>query len=414
MIFTSLSPNTQKNDLFLAIKSILQPWKWNSSKYQKKFVNNFNQKLQLKNSFTFDSARSGLYIVLKSLNLSKNDEIILQAYTCVALVNPILWVGAQPKYVDCDEDDFNISIKDLQKKINPNSKVLIIQHTFGQPAKLTKILNIAKKNNLIVIEDCAHSLGTKYKNKYTGSFGDAAIFSLGRDKVISSTSGGVLTINNQRLLKKVKELYKELPSPPNFWTFQQLAHPIILAIVKPTYNFLKIGRIIIRSALLIKLISKPIQESEKFGKKPTNQTYKLSGILHKVANLQLQKLDQYNNHRIKLAKIYHTNLSKKVSPPSPSILSESIFLRYTVLVPNPRTIYNHFLDHNIQLGTWFDNVIMPKDTDLKSVKYELNSCPNAQKLAIQSLNLPNGINVSTKEAKTISKKLNSFIDNQFK
>ncbi|NJS41985.1 hypothetical protein HC766_06925 [Candidatus Gracilibacteria bacterium] len=57
---------------------------------------------------------------------------------------------------------------------------------------------------------------------------------------------------------------------------------------------------------------------------------------------------------------------------------------------------------------------MPKDTDLKSVKYELNSCPNAQKLAIQSLNLPNGINVSTKEAKTISKKLNSFIDNQFK
>jgi perosamine synthetase len=406
MIFTTLSPNTQKDDLVLYLKSLLKFWSWKEKKYETLFKNSFKKKLELNNVFLLDSARNSLYIFLKSLNLKKNDEVLLQAYTCVALVNPVLWAGLKPVYIDCNLKNFNISLSDLEKKITKKSKVLIIQHTFGLPAKMEKIQQICKKNNLILIEDCAHSLGAKHKDKFTGGFGDAAIFSFGRDKVISCTSGGALVINNSLHLTAIKKIYSKLKYPNKIWTFQQLIQPLILAIAKPTYNFFKIGRIIIRISILCKIITKPIQKEEFSGIKPKNKINKLSPILGKILSLQLSKLDSYNEHRVDLAKLYSSQLDKKFSPPNPKNQAENIFLRYTIMVDEPKKIYNLFLKKGIQLGSWFDSVIIPKNTNLNKIKYTLGSCPNAEFLGKHSLNLPNGINTNKKNAIEISKQIN--------
>ncbi len=401
MIFTSLSPNTQKDDILFSFKLLFSPF-WKSNKLDReRFIKKFNNSIGLKNSYAIDSARNGLYIFLQTLNLKESDEVLLQAYTCVALVNPILWAGATPKFVDCSKDDFNINISDLEKKITKKSKVLIVQHTFGKSADLNKLQKIAQKHNLILIEDCAHSLGTKYGDKFTGSFGDCSIFSFGRDKVISTTTGGILTVNNDKYLPTVRSMYNKLPESSGYWNFQQIIHPIILSIAKPTYNFFKLGRVIIALSIKLNLISKPILISERNGKKPSNEITKLSGSLCLIGLHQLNKLKKYNNHRIKLAKIYSRSLNKTI--PKPKIDENHIYTRYTILLDNPDSIYNKFIKKNIQLGRWFNNIIIPKGINLENIGYKKNSCPNAEFLANKSINLPNGIQIKESDAVKIAK-----------
>ena len=137
----------------------------------------------------------------------------MQAFTCNAVPNPVLWAGLKPVYVDCDEKTFNIDKEDLKKKITPRSRVLIVQHTFGLPADMDAISEICRKNNLILIEDCAHSLGAEYKNKKVGTFGKAAFFSFSRDKVISSVYGGMAVTEDHELTKKIKEYQLKIGYP---------------------------------------------------------------------------------------------------------------------------------------------------------------------------------------------------------
>lgn len=97
-----------------------------------------------------------------------------------------MWAGGVPVFVDIDPATYNIDTKDMRKKITHKSKVVVIQHSFGLPQNLDEILQIARENNLLVIEDCAHTLGAKYKGKAIGTFGNASIFSFGATKIIDA------------------------------------------------------------------------------------------------------------------------------------------------------------------------------------------------------------------------------------
>jgi len=198
-ITISLSPNTEKDDILLALRLIFQPWKWKRGKAIKELENQFKEYLGVKYAFSFNSGRSSLMAILSSLDLEQGSEVLLQAFTCNAAANPILWSGLKPIYVDCDEDDFNIDVENLERKITSKSRVVIVQHTFGLPAEMDKILDIVRQNNLILNEDCAHSLGAKYRGQKMGTFGKAAFFSFSRDKIISSIYGGMAVTNGPSL-----------------------------------------------------------------------------------------------------------------------------------------------------------------------------------------------------------------------
>ncbi len=165
MIFTSLSPNTEPDDISLAFKLRLFPsFRKKTLGSRSRLEHSISTYVPLPHAFAFDSGRTSLFAILSALNLSSTDEVLLQTYTCVAVPEPILWVGSKPVYVD-SLDDFTMDPKDLEQKITSKSRVLIIQHTFGTPAHLEELLLIARRHNLFVIEDCAHALGAEYKGK---------------------------------------------------------------------------------------------------------------------------------------------------------------------------------------------------------------------------------------------------------
>ncbi|MDP1538516.1 MAG: aminotransferase class I/II-fold pyridoxal phosphate-dependent enzyme, partial [bacterium] len=193
-ISISLSPNTEKDDIWLAFKLLFQPWLWEKELIETRspsvLEDEFKRYLGVKYAISFNSGRSALMAILSSLQkkenssseaLAKEDEILLQAFTCNAAANPIIWSGLKPIYVDCDEKTFNIDIEDLKGKIESKSRAVMVQHTFGLPANMNEILGICRQNSLILIEDCAHSLGATCKGKKVGTFGKAAFFSFSRD-----------------------------------------------------------------------------------------------------------------------------------------------------------------------------------------------------------------------------------------
>jgi len=407
-ISISLSPNTEKDDVLLALKLICQPWHWKKERTEDgppliQLEEEFKKYLGVKYAFSFNSGRSAFLAILRSLNFSQDNEVLLQAFTCNAAANPIIWADLKPVYVDCNEKTFNIDVEDLKKKIEPRSRVVVAQHTFGLPANMDEILEVCQRNNLILIEDCAHSLGATYKDKKVGTFGKAAFFSFSRDKVISSVYGGIAVTNDEELAKKLKDFQEKISYPSYFWTLQQLLHPILMNwLILPVYNFLKLGKIILILSQWLHILSKAVHWKEKRGKKPSYFPKRFPNTLAILALNQFKKLERFNNHRREIADFYSRELiDTKYETLDTKYKKGNIFLRFSVKHPNAHKIIKRAWKENILIGDWYTTPIAPHDTKLEKVQYRLGSCPKAEKLAKITLNLPTHINISKKEAEKI-------------
>jgi perosamine synthetase len=411
-ISISLSPNTEKDDIRLAFKLIFQPWKWKRGKTIKSIEYKFKEYLKAKYAFSFNSGRSSLYAILKALNLEVGSEVLLQAFTCNAVANPILWLKLKPVYIDCDEDNFNIDINDLKKKITSKSKVLIVQHTFGLPTDMDEIMNFVQQNNLILIEDCAHSLGAEYKGKKVGTFGKAAFFSFSRDKVISSVYGGIALTNDGKLAQEIEKVYQNFSYPGYYWIFQQLLHPLLLNyIILPVYNLVDLGKVFLVLSQWLHILSKAVHWKEKRGEKPDYFPRKLPNALALIALNQFNKLDKFYNHRKQIANFYYRSLGNS-SFIFPEIIqgSKPSFLRVPVKhVEAHKIIWEAWNKQNILIGDWYTSPIAPEDTKLDKMQYTIGSCPKAERLSKITLNLPTHINIREKEAERIVEFLNKYI-----
>lgn len=385
MISASLSPNTEPDDVLLAVKTLFTPRKWQRGEALVSVRRWFNDTIIL-----FSSGRVALFAILNAFGIGEGDEVIVQAFTCVAVPNSVLWVGATPIYVDIDKT-FNLDARDLEGKITKRTKAIIVQHTFGVPANLEAIAKIAKKNSLLVIEDCAHSLGLPLS-------GDAAFFSFGRDKVISSVWGGGAIINSKFKIQnlKLKNSEKELPEPKSYWIFQQLFHPIAFSLILMLYDVI-IGKLLLVFLQKLRFLSIPVYPKEKHGGRPDELFVKFPNALAILALNQLKKLDRFNKRRREIANYYAKELGL-------SIAKEAIYLRFPILVENPRDLIEKAKRNGVLLGNWYHNIIDPVGVDLDAIGYKPGSCPNAENAARHIINLPTRI--TQDKAKYVLKQIN--------
>jgi len=387
MIGIGLSPNAAWDDVILAASVLATPWRWFRGGFVRALEEWFKRYFAAKSAIAFDSGRSSEYAILKAINISPSDEVLVQAFTCVAVPNSVLWAGGKPIYVDVDKTG-NIDVADLEKKITPKTKAIIVQHTFGIAASIEKIQTIAKEHRLILIEDCAHSLGATVAGKKLGSFGDFAFFSFGRDKVVSSVCGGMVILNNSRYAKNIRGFQKNLSFPSVGWIFSQLFHPIVFSfIVLPFYNVLGIGKIVLVIFQRLGLLSKPVAEKEKRGERPAFYPKKLPNAQAIVALNQVKKLSAFNTKRQEIAAFYTKALADSVFT-LPTIKKTDIVLRYNIQTQHASALYRFAKDKGILLGRWYGHVIDPTGVEYTKIVYQAGSCPKAEFLARQSLNLP--------------------------
>jgi len=174
----------------------------------------FIQKLKSDETFFFYQGRVALFALLKAMGIGEGDEVIQQVFTCFHVPTPIAYLGARPVYVDIDPRTFNIDPDKIEEKITAKTKAIIVQHTFGIPAEMDSILDIARRHNLWVIEDSCHALGSRYRGQEVGTLGDAAFYSFGWFKPVVLGAGGAAVVNNPDLRRKVKDLYDDFTAPP--------------------------------------------------------------------------------------------------------------------------------------------------------------------------------------------------------
>jgi len=165
--------------------------------------------LGIKEAVSTQSGTAAIHISLHELGIGPGDEVIVPALTFIATVNPIIYVGARPVFVDVDIETWNIDPEEIESNITPKTKAIIPVHFYGNPCNMQPIVDIAKKHNLYLIEDATESLGAKYKGKYVGSFGDLGCFSFNGNKVITTGGGGMVVGPDKDRLEHIKFLVNQ-------------------------------------------------------------------------------------------------------------------------------------------------------------------------------------------------------------
>lgn len=411
-INVGLSPNAQADDVALAEQLLLEPDNWIEGPNTADLELEFEKVAEVKSAIAFRSGRSALYASLMALTLERGDEVLMQAFTCVAVPNAAIWAGGKPVYVDIG-NDLNMSPADLVKKLTPKSRVLIIQHTFGLPADIDSLMAIARERKLAVIEDCAHSLGAKYGGKPVGTFGDISIFSFGRDKVISSVFGGMAATGNPEIATTLLGIRNESARAKELWVKKQLKHPILMnKFILPNYS--EFGKIFLEAIKRLGLISKAVYPSERHGERAEDVLGKMPNALALLALNQLKKLKKFNEHRRKIAAIYDKTFAALELPielPRSPTKSESIYLRYAIQTDKAGEIIKRGRKNNILLDDWYNPVIAPPGVLNSKVFYDPRSCPNAERISKLVVNLPTNINTSEQDAEKVVELIKSAYGN---
>jgi len=199
-------PHLLGNEKKYLLKCIKEGFISSSGKFVRDFEEKFAKRVNRKFAISVSNGTAALQLAFDSLNIKKNDEVIIPSFTIISCILPVVRSGAKPVLVDSDPVTWNMDIDQVKKKITSKTKVIIAPHIYGLPIDMDPLLKIAKKNKIKVIEDAAEVLGLRYKNKECGSFGDISTFSFYANKHITTGEGGMIVTNNKEIAERCRSL----------------------------------------------------------------------------------------------------------------------------------------------------------------------------------------------------------------
>jgi perosamine synthetase len=380
-IFNSLGSNYNLQYVFQSLFS-------DTSGQNLKLKEYLNNKYKGQTTLVY-KGREALILGLKSLNLPKESAIAINGFTCYAVYKAVHEAGLVPVCLDLNKEnlDLNFSPETLEKALieNTNIKAVVVQNTFGYPCDIEKIIQICQKNNLVLIEDLAHCIGTKYANgKEAGTVGDLTALSFSQDKVIDAVSGGALVIRNKKYSNLENVQFK---TPKD--QFKDRLYPLFTYKIRFLYS-IGVGKILHYSLKNLDLLSKPMR-------KGLYAFYSLPDWYCNLVLYEFKKISAQLNHRKQVAKIYAQNLSKKIlNKEITENIPASVNLRFPVFVKNRGELIKFLDKRNIYVSDiWYFDVAP--------------ECPNAVAISKTILNLPTHINVSRKDALKIVNAINLWI-----
>src|SRR5574344_932318 len=184
-----------------AVVEVMRSGQYILGKHNKGLQEELAKYIGVNHAVALNSGTDALHLALRALDIGKGDEVITTAFTFVATAEAIGIVGATPVFVDINSDTFNIDPQAIENAITPKTKAIIPVHLYGQPCDMDAIMDIAKRHNLYVIEDCCQAIGAEYKGKKVGTFGDIGCYSFFPTKNLGAMGDGGLVTTNSEYLK---------------------------------------------------------------------------------------------------------------------------------------------------------------------------------------------------------------------
>jgi len=395
MISADFAPNEEIDDSLIGLRLLFQPWRWRKGrgvtgakgKFKHLFKIGKNTPFHLSFFFT---GRSALNFLIKSQSFPKNTEAIIQTFTCEAPIVPFLANKIKVVYTDIETTTFSADLKTLSGKITENTRIIVLQHTFGlRPVQREKVLALSKKHHLLLIEDLAHGFDLKtfpkmYRQTVKKYQNIAFLLSFGRSKALSSVFGAAIITPRQEIADQLHQWQRKLSYPSTRTLFGLLGYKILTPIIKKTYS-LKIGKLIHHFVKFINLYPREITKKEKKGRYDRFFDRRFANLQALFLLHQLKKIKKYQQQRRKIVNLYNKNLN-------PSIKVDNLpcdpLIRYPVLVADRDEVWNKFRRQSIYLGRWYDQPIGPSPLKMKKIGYRRGSCPQAEKVSRAILNLP--------------------------
>lgn len=323
------------------------------------------------NIYFVNHARTGLRLLLTSLQLGPNAKIGVQAYNCHTVFKAIQNAGLNPIFIDVNSD-FQIDTCDLERK-KDNLEALIVTHTFGIPADMQKIQEIIPDKP--IIEDCAHGFLSRYKNKLVGTFGDAAIFSMGKGKFPSIGPGGFVVINNEALKARFSALHDRLPRPGLLNEFQNIFKSTILHFLHNPYIYA------LFTSNILKQINAKKDISGNYSHTETKILRSSQYLFYKRFNDLGFQLDKQIQLMRELSRVLYNEALPDI------FVNRSLALNgfmLPVMISNNEEIFSELKARGIEIGRHFSKSI----EWAKEYGYINCTCPNAENIAKNVLVFP--------------------------
>ena len=355
-------PNIGEKELENVLSCLKSGWISSLGKYIKEFESNFSYYCGTKYGVSVSNGTLALFLALRSLGISKGDEVIIPNLTFIATANAVTYVGAKPVPVDCEIETWNIDPLKIEKAITNKTKAIIPVHLYGHPCDMDKIMTIAKKYNLLIIEDAAEAHGSEYKGKKVGSIGDIGCFSFYGNKTITTGEGGICITNNKSLADKMRLLKDHgMSAKKRYW------HNII------GYNF------------------------------------RMTNIQAAIGCAQLEKLDKFIEIKRKNAFLYNSifkDCKKIITPPEEKYAKNTYWL-YSILLKDNSV--NHLVAK-----------LREKNIDSRRFFYPINILPPykqsgdfkiSNKISKKGISLPSSVNLTEQEINYICSTLIEILGN---
>ena len=353
------------------IKKVIKSSSFINGPSVKQFQSNLENYLGVRHVIPCANGTDALQVALMSLNLKKGDEVITTNFSFASTIEVILLLGLKPVLVDIDPKTFNLNTSLIKSKINDKTKAIIPVHLFGQTCDMEKIVEIANKYNLYVIEDNAQALGSKYKfsnskKQFAGTIGDISTTSFFPSKNLGCYGdGGAIMTNSDNLAYKLRGIV-------NHGMYERYYHDEV------------------------------------------GVNSRLDSIQAAILNVKLKYLDKYNNRRQHSAKLYNEALNKVESIETPFVESDPdthVYHQYTLKVKDGKRddLAEHLLNNNIPFGIYYPLGFHEQ----KAYKQEFTNdkdFPVTNKVKNEVISLPMHTELSKSQIKYITNTISSFFE----
>ncbi|MFN6946985.1 MAG: DegT/DnrJ/EryC1/StrS family aminotransferase [Cytophagaceae bacterium] len=359
--------SANKDKINKAIKDVLNSGWFILGKELEKFEKNFAEYLGAKFVIGVNSGTDAIFIALKALGIKEGDEIITVANTATPTVSAIRMAGAIPVFVDIDEKSFNINPDLIEEKITDRTKAILPVHLYGYPAEMDKILRIAKKNKLRVVEDAAQAHGAKYDRKCVGTIGDIGCFSFYPTKNLGAFGDAGAVVTNS---KRIAEIAKQLRNYGEIFKYNNVREGV---------------------------------------------NSRLDEIQAAILNFGLENLHSWNEKRTILAEIYMSELKDLpiLLPPQSDKRHMCVWHLFVIRCRERNELRQYLKDRGIETAIHYPKPIFEQSA-YKFLGYSREQLPVTKKVMSEILSLPLYPELNEKDVKKVCKSIKQFYENRKK
>lgn len=354
-----IQPWIGKEELDEVTKAIKSTWVTEHSEVEK-FTESVKEVTGAKYVQIMDHGTSALHLGVKALGIGPGDEVLVPDITFGATANAVLYNGAKPVFVDVDKNSLiNIDPSQIEQKITKNTKAILPVHLYGYAADMDKIMEIAKKHNLYVIEDAAQAIGVTYKGKHVGTFGDWGILSFYGNKTVTTGEGGALLTNSEEIFSKVRLLSHE-GRIKGSWVQQEVGYNNCFTDIQAAIGVAQLS--------------------------------KLSRIIENKTNIYKKYFDLLSG----IKRIRFIPVDSKVIP---------TYWMTVIFVDDARKLSRYLLENGVQTRDLFYPLHMQPSYEFLHIKEKF---PMAEKSYNEALALPSSATLSLSDVEKISKLIRSY------